>query len=145
MQPDVRSIEPKMTAVTSYEDQRTRLRLMERLKMAFDDVSAPVARQELARAVHLSPEQVLNIRKGRLKGLYSKSRESIDAYFIKFTQRQIRVLRDELNAALADGRRVDPGMVAAAEATLASLASLIAEARKAGIMARDDGAAEDAL
>ena len=71
MRPKIWSKRPRMTfAATPYEPQRRRLRWIERMEAWRLQAPAPVARQSVARRLHLTPDQLVNIRRGRLRDLY---------------------------------------------------------------------------
>ncbi len=136
MRPFFRSNGPKMSVSaepigrsTPYENQRRRVRWMERVQAALTDQPVAIARESVARRVRLTPEQLINIRKGKLKGLYDDIAERVDDAFVAMAQRQIVDLAEEVDLALARGGRLAPRLVAEAEAARDSLEELIAEAR----------------
>ena len=132
MRPKKRSIGPQMSAIiTPYEGHRRRVRLMERVESLRKQVSVSAARRRIATATRLSPDQLVNIRKGRLKDLYGDVKTRIDEAFIDWARGFIGDLEHELVLAHACRRGVDPGVVLKAEASLDALEALIAEARVA--------------
>ena len=135
MRPFFRSNGPKMSALaepigrtTPYDGQRRRVRWMERVQAALSDQPVAIARASVARRVRLTPEQLNNIRKGKLKDLYGDIRNRIDDAFVAMAQRQIVDLAEEVALAAARGGGVDPGLVAKAQAARDSLEQLIREA-----------------
>ena len=116
---------------TPYESQRRRVRWMVRVQAALTGEPVALARTQVARRVRLTPEQLVNIRKGKLKDLYGDIRHRIDDAFVAMAQRQIVDLAEEMALAGARGRGVDARLVAEAEAARDSLEQLIAEARNA--------------
>lgn len=128
MRPKIRSNGPRMTfAGTSYEPQRRRLQWIAKIESCRLQAPAPVIRRAIARALHLSPDQVINIGSGRRKNLYADIRDRIDSTFIVLAQRHIRELKDELALAQAHAGAVDPDVVAETKASVDALAALINE------------------
>lgn len=128
MRPKVRSIGPKMSLVTPYEGQRRRVRMMEKIASMRLEASADDARRHVARVTRLSPEQLINIRKGKLKDLYGGIKARIDRAFIDVADALRRDLEQEIFLAHQSCRPIDPGVVARAEASKSALEELIAEA-----------------
>lgn len=134
MRPKRRSNGPKMSLViTPYEGHRRRVRWMEAMEAERLQVPIPDARHTVARATKLTPSQLENIRKGKLKDLYGGIKRRIDLAFIALAEQQIGTLGHEMLLAEASARGVDPSVVAKAQASVDALEQLIAEARAAGI------------
>ncbi|WP_158811217.1 hypothetical protein [Beijerinckia sp. L45] len=119
--------------ITPYEGHRRRVRWMEAIEAERLQVPIPDARDAVARATSLTPSQLENIRKGKLKDLYGGMKRRIDLAFIAFAQKEIGNLGHELLLAEASARGVDPSVVEKAQASIDALEQLIAEARAAGI------------
>ena len=137
MRPKVRSNGPKMSAVvTPYEGQRRRVRLMVKIEEARLQASPSIARRSVARATRLTPDQLANIRKGKLKDLYGDVRQRIDEAFLALAQNAFGSLEHEMALASASARGVDPRLVAEAQAQVDALEQLIAEARRADGLTR---------
>ena len=132
MRPKVRSNGPKMSAVvTPYEGQRRRVRLMVKIEEARLQASPGIARRSVARATRLTPEQIVNICKGKLKDLYGERKRQIDEAFLALAHSAIGSLRHDMALAHASARGVDPDLVAQAQAQVDALEQLIGEARRA--------------
>lgn len=114
-------------AGTPYEPQRRRLQWIAQIESCRLQAPAPVIRRAIARALQLTPDQVIKIGSGRRKNLYADIRDRIDSTFIALAQRHIRELNDELALAQAHAGAVDPDVVAKAKASLDALAPLIRE------------------
>ena len=144
MRPPKKVNRTPMSVSTPYEPYRRRVRLMERLEALRRDTSVAKVRSPLARAVGLTPDQLINIRKGRLKDLYAGAKRKIDEAFIAIIQRQIRDFDHELAMAHAGARPVDPGAAAKAQASIDALEQLIREARENGLLPAASAAREKA-
>ena len=137
MRPKIRSIRPhkanRMSLVsTPYEGQRRRLLLLERIEAVRLDTSIARARETVARTTRLTTEQLVNIRKRRLKDLYGEIKTRIDQAFVAAATDLIEDFRHELVLADASARPIDPGVVAKALASRDALEQLIREAAGAG-------------
>ncbi len=126
-----------MSALTSYEEHRGRVRWMEDIEALRQRKSVARVRATVARLIGLSPDQLAAIRKGRLKALYGETERKIDAAFVRFARRQIRDINYELLVATAAGRPVDPRLVAEAQAQIDALEQLIDQAAAAGVTVID--------
>ena len=122
MRPNFGPDEDRMSAiVTPYDPQRRRLRFMEHAEALRRSISIEDARASLARTLRLTPAQLVNIRKGKLKGLYGHVTRRIDATFIALARRDIKDLEHEMALAMAAGSGVDPELVAQAKGDLEAL------------------------
>ena len=113
------------TASTPYEPQRGRLIWMETVESLRRGVSRALARQSVARATRLSPDQIIAIQKRRRKDLSGRAIAGIDAAFVAWAQREMRTLEHELAMAHAAAGSADQRMVAKAKASLDTLEQLI--------------------
>ncbi len=141
MRPRFRSIGPRMSCATTtpYDGHRRRLRWLEKTEALRLDVSLTRARLGVARALRLTPEQLRNIRAGKLKDLYGEARSRIDHAFVDAARREIADLDREVALALATDRPVDPGAVAKAKTSIDALEELIAEAEARSGARREQG------
>ena len=115
-------------ASTPYEGQRRRLRFLEMDVALRENVKPAYARRLVARALHLSPEQVRNIQRGRAKDLGLGIAARIDRVFLALAERAKQDLAHEMVMATHGAGGVDPGVVADAKTTKGALEDLILEA-----------------
>ena len=114
---------------TPYEGHRRRLKKLETIEASRLGSTLTAARGRVARALRLTPHQLRDIRRGKLKDLYGEAKDRIDRAFLAAARREIAALHHDVALALAADRPIDPGAIAEAQASIDALEELIREAK----------------
>ena len=120
----------RMSAVTSYDDQRRRLSWLEANVSFRRGVPAAKARDIVAGRIGLSADQVRNIIRGRLKGLYGDVSARIDGAFVALAERALKDLAHDVAIAARSSQGIDPGVVDRAQATKDAIEDLLRRIEK---------------
>ncbi len=118
-----------LATTTPYDGHRHRLKKLETIEASRLGGTLTAARDRVARALRLTPDQLRDIRRGKLKDLYGEARDRIDRAFLAAARREIAALHHDVALALAADRPIDPGAIAEAQASIDALEQLISEAR----------------